>query len=205
MDLLKEAKQKSDKISVEVLPQHLSLFAPDCYDKLGNYAQQNPPIREKRHMERIWQAVHDGTVDVLGSDHAPHTREEKDRPYPASPSGVPGVQTMVALMLNHIHEGRLSLEKFVELSCINPCRIFGIKNKGHIRENYDADLTIVDLKKEVTIQNSWIASRCGWTPFDGMKVTGWVTHTLVGGNLVMENDQILTAALGRPVDFEDAN
>jgi dihydroorotase len=200
MDLLKDHK---DIASVEVLPQHLTLYAPDCYDKLGNYAQQNPPIREKRHLDRIWKAVLDGTVDVIGSDHAPHTREEKERPYPNSPSGVPGVQTLLPIMLNHVHEGRLSLRRFVEMVTENPRRVFGIKNKGRLRQGYDADVTIVDLKKTKTIDNSWIASRCGWTPFHGMTVTGWMTHTIVSGQLVMEDDQVLMPAQGRPVNFVD--
>lgn len=200
MDLLKDAK---DIATVEVLPQHLTLYAPDCYDKLGTYAQQNPPIREKRHLDRLWKALQDGTVDVIGSDHAPHTREEKDKPYPQSPSGVPGVQTLVPIMLNHVHEGRLSLRKFTELVTENPCRVFGVKNKGRLRQGYDADITIVDLKKEMTIDNSWIASRCGWTPFHGMKVTGWPTHTIVSGKLVMENDQVVLPSQGQPVDFLD--
>lgn len=198
MDLLKENK---DIATVEVLPQHLTLYAPDCYDRLGTYAQQNPPIREKRHLDRLWKAIADGTVDVIGSDHAPHTKEEKDRPYPASPSGVPGVQTLLPVMLDHVNAGRLSLQRFVEMMTENPCRVFGIKNKGRLRVGFDADVTLVDLKKTKTIDNSWIASRCGWTPFHGMQVKGWMTHTIVGGNLVMENDEILTAARGQPVDF----
>ncbi|WII72341.1 dihydroorotase [Bdellovibrio sp. 22V] len=202
MDILKNAK---DIATVEVLPQHLTLYAPDCYDKLGTYAQQNPPIREKRHMDRIWKAVLDGTVDVIGSDHAPHTREEKEKPYPSSPSGVPGVQTLVPIMLNHVHEGRLSLLRFVEMVTENPRRVFGIKNKGRLQEGFDADVTLVDLKKTKTIDNSWIASRCGWTPFHGMSVTGWMTHTVVGGHVVMENDQVVSAASGKPVDFDETN
>lgn len=200
MDLLQDQK---DIASVEVLPQHLTLYAPDCYDKLGTYAQQNPPIREKRHMDRLWKAVLDGTVDVIGSDHAPHTREEKDRPYPASPSGVPGVQTLLPIMLNHVHEGRLSLLRFVEMVTTNPVRVFGIQNKGSLRQGFDADITLVDLKKTVTIDNSWIASRCGWTPFHGMSVTGWPTHTIVGGTVVMENDQVISPAQGKPVNFAE--
>lgn len=202
MDLLKDQK---DIATVEVLPQHLTLYAPDCYDRLGTYAQQNPPIREKRHMDRIWKAVLDGTVDVIGSDHAPHTREEKERPYPQSPSGVPGVQTLLPIMLNHVHDGRLSLRRFVEMVTENPCRVFGIKGKGRLRQGFDADITLVDLKKTKTIDNSWIASRCGWTPFHGMSVTGWMTHTIVGGHLVMENDQVLLPAQGKPVDFLETN
>jgi dihydroorotase len=202
MDILKDAK---DIATVEVLPQHLTLYAPECYDRLGTYAQQNPPIREKRHMDRIWKAVLDGTVDVIGSDHAPHTREEKDRPYPNSPSGLPGVQTLVPIMLNHVHEGRLSLTRFVEMVTMNQVRVFGIVNIGFLREGYDADITIVDLKAEKTIDNSWIASKCGWTPYHGMKVTGWMTHTVVGGKLVMENDTVLMPAQGQPVNFKDTN
>nr|WP_295903715.1 dihydroorotase [uncultured Bdellovibrio sp.] len=202
MDLLKDQK---DIATVEVLPQHLTLYAPDCYDRLGTYAQQNPPIREKRHLDRIWKAVLDGTVDVIGSDHAPHTREEKERPYPQSPSGVPGVQTLLPIMLNHVHEGRLTLRRFVEMVTENPCRVFGIQNKGRLRQGFDADITLVDLKKTKTIDNSWIASRCGWTPFHGMSVTGWMTHTIVGGHLVMENDQVLMLPQGKPVNFLETN
>lgn len=198
MDMLQEAK---DIATVEVLPQHLTLFAPDCYDKLGTFAQQNPPIREKRHMERIWKAVLDGTVDVIGSDHAPHTKEEKNRPYPASPSGVPGVQTLVPIMLNHVHEGRLPLTRFVEMVTENPRKVFGVKNKGRLEVGYDADVTVVDLNKKKTITNDWIASRCGWTPFHGMEVTGWPTHTIVGGHIVMENDQVVMPSMGNAVDF----
>lgn len=198
MDLLQDQK---DLVSVEVLPQHLTLYAPDCYDHLGTYAQQNPPIREKRHLERLWKGVLDGTVDVIGSDHAPHTREEKERPYPQSPSGVPGVQTLLPVMLNHVHEGRLSLHRLIEMITTNPCRVFGIKNKGQLRQGFDADITLVDLKKKRTIDNSWIASRCGWTPFHGMTVTGWMTHTIVGGHLVMENDHVLLAPQGKPINF----
>lgn len=198
MAILREYK---DIATVEVLPQHLTLFAPDCYDKLKNYAQQNPPIREKRHLEGIWKALQDGVVDVIGSDHAPHTRQEKDLPYPTSPSGLPGVQTLVPIMLNHVHEGRLSLCRFVEMVTENPRRVFGIKNKGRLQVDFDADITIIDMNAERVITNDWIVSKCGWTPFDGMKVKGWVTHTIVGGEIVMQNDKILTSPQGRPVEF----
>lgn len=204
MDFLKEQKAslKPGDITVEALPQHLTLFAPDCYDHLKNYAQQNPPIREKRHYDRIWKALLDGTVDVIGSDHAPHTREEKDRPYPQSPSGMPGVQTLVPVMLNHVNEGRLSLVQFTQLVTENPRKVFGIKNKGRIEVGYDADFTVVDMKKNRTIENKWIASRCGWTPFDGMKVQGWPTHTILMGEVVMENDTVVLPHQGQGVLFE---
>ncbi|MBS1972043.1 MAG: dihydroorotase [Bdellovibrionales bacterium] len=199
MDFLQD---KKDIATVEVLPQHLTLFAPDCYDRLKNYAQQNPPIREKRHMDRIWKAVLDGTVDIIGSDHAPHTREEKERPYPQSPSGMPGVQTLLPIMLNHVNQGRLPLTHFVQLVTENPRRVFGLKDKGRIEVGCDADFTVVDMKKERVIENSWIASRSGWTPYDGMKVQGWPTHTILLGEVVMENDFIVSPHRGQGAWFE---
>jgi dihydroorotase len=201
MDFLKDQK---DIATVEALPQHLTLFAPDCYDRLKNFAQQNPPIREKRHLDRLWQAVLDGTVDIIGSDHAPHTVEEKMRPYPQSPSGMPGVQTLVPVMLNHVNQGRLPLAQFVQMVTENPRRIFGAQNKGRIAVGFDADFTVVDLKKTRTIENKWIASRSGWTPYDGMKVTGWPTHTILLGKTVMENDQLILPGTGQGVNFADA-
>lgn len=191
-----------DIATVEVTPQHLTLFAPDCYEKLGTLAQMNPPIRTKDHLEGLWKGLADGTVDVIGSDHAPHTLEEKSKPYPHSPSGMPGVQTLVPLMLNHINDGRLSLNRFVELVCENPRRVFGCTTKGRIEVGLDADFTLVDLKKQKTIDNSWIASRCGWTPFHGKHVTGWPTHTIVNGSLVMQDDHILGTPCGQKVLFE---
>lgn len=193
--------QNKDIASVEILPQYLTLSAPECYERLGTLAQQNPPIRDKRHMEHLWKAVQNGTVDVIGSDHAPHTLEEKAKPYPQSPSGFPGVQTLLPIMLHHIHEQKLSLHHFVKLVTENPCRLFNLKNKGRIAVGYDADFTVVDLKKTVTIQNKWIASRCGYTPFDGMTVTGWPTHTIVRGRVVMQDDTVTLPHSGQALHF----
>ena len=193
--------QYRDIASVEVTPQHLTLAAPECYERLGAYAQMNPPIREARHREALWQAVRQGLVDCLGSDHAPHTREEKDKPYPQSPSGMPGVQTLVPLMLDHVNAGRLSLERFSDLTSAGPARLFGLVAKGRIALGYDADLTLVDLKAKKTITNQWIASRCGWTPFDGMQVTGWPTATLVRGSVVMFEGQLQGLPSGQPLRF----
>lgn len=195
--------QHKDLITVETTPQHLTLAAPECYERLGTYAQMNPPIRDARHREGLWRAIADGVVDVLGSDHAPHTREEKDKPYPDSPSGMPGVQTLVPLMLNHIAEGRLTLARFVDLMCSGPQRIYDISGKGRIALGYDGDLTLVDLKARRRIENSWIVSKCGWTPFDGMQVTGWPIATVVRGEVVMQDDQLLGSPIGRPVRFMD--
>lgn len=200
LELLADAR---DFATVEVTPQHLTLAAPDCYDRLGSFAQMNPPIREARHRDALWQAVAAGLVDVVGSDHAPHTREEKARPYPASPSGMPGVQTLVPVLLNHVSEGRLTLERFVDLTSAGPQRLYQIAGKGRIALGYDADLTVVDMNADRVIENSWIASKTGWTPFDGMKVRGWPVATIIRGQVVMRDDELVGEPAGAPVDFAD--
>lgn len=200
MPLLAENK---DLATVEVTPQHLTLAAPDCYDRLGTYAQMNPPVREARHREGLWRAVAQGIVDVLGSDHAPHTKEEKSKPYPQSPSGMPGVQTLLPIMLEHVHQGRLSLERLVDLTSAGAARIYGIAGKGRIAVGYDADLTLVDLNARRTITNKWIASKTGWTPFDGVEVTGWPIAAILRGRVAMRDDTLLGAAGGEPVRFVD--
>jgi dihydroorotase len=189
--------------SVEVTPHHLTLVAPDCYQRLGTYAQMNPPVRDIRHRDAIWAGLKSGVVDVLGSDHAPHTREEKDHAYPASHSGMTGVQTLVPTMLDHVAKGKLSLARFVDLTSAGPARLFGIVNKGRIAVGYDADLTVVDLKRRETITNKWIASRCGWTPYDGVEVTGWPVGTFVRGNKVMWQGDLTTPGKGEAVKFHE--
>jgi dihydroorotase-like cyclic amidohydrolase len=140
-------------------------------------------------------------VDVLGSDHAPHTREEKAKPYPQSPSGMTGVQTLLPLMLDHLHAGRLSLQRLIDLTSAGPARIFGIEGKGRIALGYDADLTLVDLAAQRTIQNDWIASRSGWTPYDGLTVTGWPVHTVVRGQVVVRDEQLMGHPRGEMIRF----
>lgn len=190
-----------DIATAEVTPQHLTLFAPDCYERLGTYAQMNPPIRTAEHRTGLWQGLAQGVFDVLGSDHAPHTREEKSKTYPASPSGMTGVQTLVPIMLDHVNAGRLTLQRFVDLTSAGPQRIFGMSRKGRIAVGYDADLTIVDMKAKRTITNDWIASRSQWTPYDGQQVTGWPIGTIIRGRRVMWNDEITGAAGGEPIEF----
>ena len=192
-----------DIASVEVTPQHLTLAAPDAYEALGTGAQMNPPLRDRYHQERLWWGLDQGVVDVLGSDHAPHTLEEKSKSYPATPSGMPGVQTLVPVMLDHVNAGRLSLARFVDLTSAGPQRIFGIAGKGRIALGYDADLTVVDLKAERVIENAWIGSKCGWTPFAGRKVRGWPVGTFVRGRLAMWEGELGQAG-GQPVRFGEA-
>ncbi|HEB79867.1 MAG TPA: dihydroorotase [Rhodospirillales bacterium] len=198
MELLAE---NHDIATVEATPQHLSLAAPDAYDLLGSKAQMNPPIRDKSHRDRLWEALRGGLVDCIGSDHAPHTLEEKAKPYPQSPSGMPGVQTLVPVMLNHVAAGMMSLERFVDLTSAGPARIFSIAGKGRIALGYDADFTIIDPKAKNRISNMWIASRCGWTPFDGLEVTGWPVATVVRGNIVMREGELLGEPIGTAVRF----
>jgi dihydroorotase len=193
--------EHKDWASVEVTPHHLTLAAPECYARLGTFAQMNPPVRDVRHREAIWAALANGIVDVLGSDHAPHTREEKGHAYPDSHSGMTGVQTLVPVMLDHVNAGRLTIERFVDLTSHGPNRLFGICGKGRIAAGYDADLTIVDMKRRETITNHWIRSRCGWTPYDGVSVRGWPVGTFVRGKRVMWEGEIAGPAQGQPVRF----
>ncbi len=191
-----------DIASVEVTPQHLTLSADD-YGRLGTLLQMNPPVRDGTHREALWRALQSGIVDVLGSDHAPHTLEEKAKPYPHSPSGMPGVQTLVPVMLDWVSKGRLTIERFVDLTSHGPSRIFGIAGKGRIAEGYDADLTVVDLARRREISDGWIESRCKWTPYRGMTTTGWPAGTLVRGRRVMWEGRIIGEAQGRPVRFTE--
>ena len=198
MDVLMANK---DVATVEVTPHHLTLEAPGCYQRLGTRAQMNPPVRDAAHKERIWHGVLDGTVDVLGSDHAPHTLDEKSGTYPDTPSGMTGVQTLVPLMLDHVNAGRLTIERFVDLTSHGPARIFNIARKGRIAAGYDADLTIVDMKRSEQITNSWIASKSRWTPYHGETVTGWPVGTFVRGMKVMWEGELVTPSSGKPVNF----
>jgi len=190
-----------DVASVETTPHHLTLEAPGCYERLGTRAQMNPPVRDATHRAGIWNGVNNGVVDVLGSDHAPHTREEKAKTYPASPSGMTGVQTLVPIMLDHVNAGRLTLLRLIDLTSAGPARLFGIAAKGRIAVGYDADLTVVDLKRKQTITDQWVASRARWTPYDGVSVTGWPVGTLVRGRKVMWEGSLTTPAQGERVRF----
>src|SRR5436190_7018158 len=194
-------RDHKDVASCEVTPHHLTLAAPDCYERLGTRAQMNPPVRSADHREGIWYGIEQGIVDVLGSDHAPHTLQEKAKPYPASPSGMTGVQTLVPVMLDHVSAGRLSLARFIDLTSAGPARLFNIACKGRIAAGYDADFTVVDLKRSETITDEWVASRAGWTPYHGMRVTGWPVGTFVRGKRVMWQGELVASSTGEPVRF----
>ena len=192
-----------DVATMELTPQHLTLDGDEAYDRLKGLAQMNPPIRNNYHIAGLWRGIEQGVADVLGSDHAPHTLEEKAKPYPASPSGMPGVQTLVPVMLTHVANGRLSLDRFIDLTSHGANRVFGIAGKGRMAEGYDADLTLVDLKAKHVLTHADMATRSGWTPFDGMECTGKALATIVRGRVVMRDSELIGTAHGRPVRFQE--
>ena len=193
--------QHKGNITFEITPQHLTIYAPDCYDKLGTYAQMNPPIRDKSHYDRLWYAVKNNLNDTIGSDHAPHLKVNKDKEYPNSPSGMPGVQTLMPVMLNHVNDRKLSLKQLINFVCENPIKIFGIQNKGFIKEGYDADFTIVDMNKKIVIKNENIESKCKWSPFNGVEFKGTPVATIIAGKTKMKDGKILGEPEGTPLVF----
>lgn len=194
--------QHKDIATCEVTPQHLTLAGEEAYPRLGSYAQMNPPIRSGAHRDGLWHWLAQGVPDVIGSDHAPHTIEEKSKAYPDTPSGMPGVQTLLPLLLDHMHHGRLSMQRLIDLTSAGAQRIFGLVGKGRIAAGYDADFTVVDLKKRWTVTEDWLQSRCGWSPFTGMELTGKPIGTIIRGNRVMWEDTLADSAIGEPVRFE---
>ena len=198
---LEYLKDFRDIATMELLVNHLTQVAPDCYERLGGFGVMNPPIRDERHRAAAWAAIADGTVDTIGSDHAPHPYEAKLKPWPECPAGLTGVQTLVPIMLDHVNAGRLSLARMVDLMSAGPARVYGAINKGRLVTGYDADFTLVYMKAKRTIENKWIASPCGWTPFDGMAITGWPMATIVRGAVVMRDDEVLGAPTGKIVKF----
>lgn len=198
LDYLKSFR---DLATCELLVNHLTQVAPECYEHLGGLAVMNPPIRDQRHFDAAWAAVRDGTVDTIGSDHAPHPLAAKRLPWPDCPAGLTGVQTLVPVMLDHVNRGRLSLSRMVDLMCAGPARVYGVVGKGRLAAGYDADFTLVDMRRRRTITNDWIASPCGWTPFDGTEVQGWPVATIVRGRAVMREDEVLGTPAGKLVRF----
>jgi dihydroorotase len=198
LDYLKDYR---DVATCEVLLNHLTQVAPDCYDRLEGFGVMNPPIRGENNRAAAWKAINDGTVDTVGSDHAPHPREKKLLPWPDCPAGLTGIQTLVPIMLDHVNAGRLSLARMVDLMSAGPARVYNVIGKGRLAAGYDADFTIVDLKRQRRIEESWLASPCGWTPFAGMQVTGWPVATIIRGHTVMREDEVLGEPLGQLVNF----
>lgn len=192
-----------DIASCEVTPQHLTLAGEDAYPRLGTYAQMNPPIRSRAHRDGLWLWLGQGVPDVIGSDHAPHTIEEKAQEYPKSPSGMPGVQTLLPLLLDHLAAGRLSLERLVDLTSAGAVRLFGLVGKGRIAVGFDADYSVVDLGARWTVTGDWLASRCGWSPFEGDTLTGRPVGTVIRGRRVMWDAALIGEPDGQPLRFAE--
>jgi len=199
IELLKSYKQIA---TCEATPQHLYFSSPDCYDKLGTFAQMNPPIRDETHRVGIWKGITEKIIDVIGSDHAPHTIDEKKEDYPDTPSGMTGVQTLLPIMLNFVNQGKINIHDLVRLVCYNPAKIYKILNKGEIKVGNDADFSVVDLNKDFLISNDWIASKSGWTPYDNVKIKGFPVMTIVNGKVVMRDNEIVASSSGKPVEFQ---
>jgi len=193
--------ENKDIATCELTPQHLTLDGA-AYAAHGTFAQMNPPIRSGAHREGLWTWLAQGAADVIGSDHAPHTKAEKAKPYPDSPSGMPGVQTLLPLMLDHVAAGRISLERLVDMTSAGAQRIFGLIGKGRIAIGWDADFSIVDLKARWTIEEDWLVSRCGWSPFAGREIVGRPLGTIIGGRKVMWDGEVIGSQIGKPLRFE---
>ncbi|MCS6984182.1 MAG: dihydroorotase [Leptospiraceae bacterium] len=196
------AREKTSYISVEVTPQHLFFSAPEVYEKLGSYAQMNPPIREKWHRDVLRRALIAGVIDCVATDHAPHTIEEKERGYPHSPSGMPGVETSLAVMLTLMHEGLWSLEQVVRWMAESPAKLFGLKGKGFLFPGYDADIVLVDLKKNKKVENGKLYTRVNWSPYHGLILRGWPILTMVGGHVVFREGEFFEDCRGREIEIE---
>ena len=177
------SSKKGDLITTEVCTQHLT-FDQDDVEKLGVRALMNPPIRYTEDKEKLWSRLKDGTIDCIVTDHAPHTLEAKSVGFPKAPAGMPGVETSLPRMLTHAKEGKCSFSDIVRWMCAGPAKVYQIKNKGSLIEGFDGDLTLVDLENHRIIQDSDTWTRVGWTPYDGMELTGWPMYTIVDGNVV---------------------
>ena len=181
------SSKKGDLITTEVCTQHLT-FDQDDVEKLGVRALMNPPIRYTEDKEKLWSRLKDGTIDCIVTDHAPHTLEAKSVGFPKAPAGMPGVETSLPRMLTHAKDGKCSISDIVKWMCAGPAKVYAIKNKGSLIEGFDGDLTLVDLENHRIIQDSDTWTRVGWTPYDGMELTGWPMYTIVDGNVVHKRD-----------------
>ena len=202
LPLIADAKVEGLGTTAEVTPQHLFFHSPDCYDRLGSYAQMNPPIRSEEHREGLWKAVSGGLFDVFGSDHAPHTRAEKAAPYPQSPSGMPGVQTMLPVLLNFAGQGLINLKDIVRMGCENPALLYGIRDRGFLKPGFLANLVLVDPDHKWTVEAGWLQSKCGWSPYEGETLMGKPIHVILGGAMVVQEGGLRGRPSGQMVDFD---
>ena len=191
---------KPDWVSCEVIPNHLFLSTDD-YQTLGSRVQMNPPIRDPENTPELWAGLHDGTIDIIATDHAPHLLSDKGKPYPYSPSGMPGVETSLPLMLTAMQEGKCDLAQIQKWMCSGPAALYGIPNKGVIREGFDADLTLVNLDVSKVVSDEEVFSKVKWSPFSGRALTGWPIYTIVGGNIVFDNGIVRDNVYGKALTY----
>ncbi|MFV1997414.1 MAG: dihydroorotase [Acidiferrobacterales bacterium] len=192
---------KPQWVTAEVIPNHLLLNTSDYVSK-GSFVQMNPPIRQPEDNEALWAGLRDGTIDFIATDHAPHTLEEKTKPYPESPAGMPGVETSLPLMLTEMQAGRCDLSDIQKWMCYGPAQAYHIANKGKIREGWDADLTLVDMDRAKPVRNNEMFSRAGWSPYEGRELTGWPIYTIVGGQVVFDHGIIREDVAGQALVYE---
>jgi len=191
----------SDLITAEACPHHL-FFTVDDYDRLGSLIQMNPSIKSRADAAAVWQGLLDGTLEVIATDHAPHTLEEKRQPYPKSPSGLPAVENSLALLLNQVSLGLCSLRQVMSWMCEAPARVWNLHQKGAIREGWDADLVLVDLNRTAVVRNEEQLTKCGWTPWDGVSLTGWPVRTFVHGQTVYCDGRVVGEGTGREILYD---
>lgn len=193
-------KFKTPFVSAEVTPHHLFLNI-DAYERLGFFAKVNPPLRSHEHQQALWQALHEGLIEIVASDHAPHLKSDKEGPYESVRAGFPGVETLFPLMLNAVYENLLDFGTLAKLTAENPARIFHIPRKGKIEVGYDADLVVVDMDMEKEILASQLLTKCAWSPFEGMKLHGWPVMTIVSGTVMYDRGKFVAGKRGREVRY----
>ena len=193
-------QDKPSWVTAEAIPNHLLLNVDD-YARQGGMVQMNPPIRSQRDNDALWAGLHDGIIDLIATDHAPHTLAEKQQPYPKTPSGMPGVETSLPLMLTQMKSGRCSLAEIQRWMCSGPAEAYGIPNKGKLLPGWDADLTLVDIDQARPVYNEEIVSKCGWSPYAGIALYGWPQYTVVNGQVAFDNGVIREEVHGKPLSF----
>lgn len=193
-------KFASSKVSADTAPHYL-FFTQADYAAKGTFVKMNPPIRTKEDQKALWEALRDGTIQVVATDHAPHTKEEKSKPYKEAPSGVPGVETLLSLLLDAVNHGELTLRDVVKLTSENPAKLLHLKGKGSLAVGADADLTVIDMEKEQKVGAHGYFSKSNWSPFEGRNLKGWPVITIVGGQVVFENGKINDGVKGKEVEI----
>jgi dihydroorotase len=194
-------QDKPSWVTAEVTPQHL-LLNISAYEKIGTLAQMNPPLRSPENNDILWQALLDGVIDFIATDHAPHTLEEKAQTYPNSPSGMPGVETSLPLMLTQAMAGKCTVQQVANWMATAVAKAYKIPNKGLIEPGYDADLVLVDLENYRPVLREELLTKCGWSPFEGWNLTGWPVVTIVGGKVAFDHGKVNTEVRGKPLSFD---